>query len=531
MYGHAKEQLHGTAMASAILHGDISNSGSTVHHRLYVRPVLYPQRAGFTEPVEVMPENRLGIDLIWRAFRRMLEGEGGEPGSAPTVRIVNLSLGDSTRRFSGVMSPWARLIDYLAWEYGLLILISAGNVTDPFLLQDIATWRDFEDATPEDRQRIVLESVLNCRATRRLFSPSEAINALTIGACFDDMVTFSGSLPFSISPFACTYLPNPSSALGLGFRRGVKPELLFPGGREQIKTSNSHAPIEVRPVSSPTRYFGIKAATPGQKGQTDYVMPHSGTSIATALATNGAIKILESIENIPSDTAYPLVDESFHGVILKSLLVHSAQWNDETIDFLKTVIDPEGNLHHEHRKEEFARFLGYGKPEISRVLGCTEQRATLIGWGTIADKQVDQYRAPLPDGLNAVKCFRAVTVTIAWLTPLNINHRMYRMAKLEAAPGGDPKFSLGVDNAQDQPSHNAVGRGTVYHRRWRGDKAAPFTDDGDLVLNVSCKAIAGDFDGEIPYGLAVTLEVGQDVHIDIYNEIRNKLRAPVRVPA
>jgi len=28
------------------------------------------------------------------------------------------------------MSPWARLIDYLAWRYNLLILVSAGNVTE-----------------------------------------------------------------------------------------------------------------------------------------------------------------------------------------------------------------------------------------------------------------------------------------------------------------------------------------------------------------------------------------------------------------
>src|SRR5258707_642844 len=125
-------------MASLILHGDLNDAHAPVKHRLYVRPVMFPQQLGFREREEFFPPGRLGVDLMWEAFRRMMEGEEaappnrpGVPASAPTVRIVNLSLGDPTRRFAGTMSPWARLIDYVAWKYSLLILVSAGNVIDP----------------------------------------------------------------------------------------------------------------------------------------------------------------------------------------------------------------------------------------------------------------------------------------------------------------------------------------------------------------------------------------------------------------
>jgi hypothetical protein len=97
---------------------------------------------------------------MWRAFLRMLAGENGAAASAPTVRIVNLSLGDAKRRFAGVMSPWAKLIDYIAWRYKTLVLISAGNILDPLPLPDLATWRDFEAAAPADRQAAVLQSLL-----------------------------------------------------------------------------------------------------------------------------------------------------------------------------------------------------------------------------------------------------------------------------------------------------------------------------------------------------------------------------------
>ncbi len=63
----------------------------------------------------------------------MLVGEAGPPAvpaSAPDVRIINLSLGEPKRRFAGMVSPWARLLDRFAFDYRLLILVSAGNIAD-----------------------------------------------------------------------------------------------------------------------------------------------------------------------------------------------------------------------------------------------------------------------------------------------------------------------------------------------------------------------------------------------------------------
>jgi hypothetical protein len=213
----------------------------------------------------------------------------------------------------------------------------------------------------------------------------------------------------------------------------------------------------------------------------------------------------------------------------KTLLVHAARWDDDTTKALRPLVDPAGSLHHEHLKDELSRLFGYGRPEIERVLDCTAQRATLVGWGMVRDKEIDQYRIPIPPDLEGIRGFRAVTVTIGWLTPVNLSHRMYRMAKLEGGPGGDKQFSLGVDNAQVQPSHNAVARGTAFHRRWEGENAVSFTDGGDVLLNVSCKAAAGEMDEDIMYGVAISIEVGQDVPVAVYDEVRTRLRAAVRV--
>ena len=531
-YGSASEQTHGTAMASLILHGDLNAPADPVPLGvgLYVRPVLYPQADGFDSTREMMPLDRLSIDLIWRAFIRMFDGEGGDEAVAPSVRIVNLSLGDEKRRFAGVMSPWARLIDYLAWRYRVLILVSAGNITDRLPLDDVGTWTHFENATPFDRQITMLRAVLRQRARRGLLSPSEAVNALTIGAAHADHVAPNGQAAMAVDPYVCRSLPNPSSALGLGFKRTIKPEVLFPGGSEQVQANSTGAPIDVRPIRHPAGYFGIGVASPGPGGQTNRKINMSGTSVSTALATHYSVRILRSLGDIPHDPVYPDVDPAFQPVLLKALLVHSARWDPEAVDVLKDVIGQNGTLHWEHERDEVSRFLGFGCPDVERVIDCAESRATLIGWNTIGSKETDRYSFPLPVELEGVHGFRALSVTIGWLTPITHSHRMYRLAKFRVRPGGDKNFSIGVSNARIQPSHNALGKGTIYHHRWEGEDAADFVNDGNLVIDVTCSPAAGDLDEDVPYGVVVTLEVGPEIDIQVYERIRDRLRATVRVP-
>ena len=530
-YATAREQRHGTAMASLILHGDLNapNRPPPVESRLYVRPVMYPQAAGFDSSYEALPQDQLGIDLIWRAFIRMFEGEGSVEPTASTVQVVNLSLGDSKRRFAGTMSPWARLLDYLSWEYKVLILVSAGNISDYLLLENTEEWADFENADEEERQAEMLRSILRQRAKRQILSPAESVNALTIGAAHSDYLAPSGHGALAVDPYVNPHLPNPSSALGMGFKRAIKPEILLPGGAEQVRANKTQAPIDVRPVDKPGGYFGVGVASPGPSGETDRKLNMSGTSVSTALATHNAIRILESLSELSDDPVHPTIDPEYHPVLLKALLVHSACWNEDAVIALKDIINEDGNLYWEHQRDEISRFVGFGCPDIARVIDCSESRATLIGWNTIKARETDQFRIPLPVELEGIAGFRALSVTIAWLTPITYKHRMYRLAKFGAGPGSDKEFSIGVGNSKNQPSHNVLGKGTVYHHRWEGRKAAEFVDGGYLALDVTCLPAAGDFDESIPYAVAASLEVGEEISVSVYESIRDRLKQDLQV--
>ena len=531
-YRSATDQRHGTAMASLILHGDLNGpkSDPPVAGKLYVRPVMYPQYNPVGGATEAMPPDGLGIDLIWRAFIRMFEGEGGDEPTAPRVCVVNLSLGNPKRRLAGVMSPWARLIDYLSWRYNVLIIVSAGNIQDRLELIGVGNWTDFENASESDRQAVMIRSILQRRADRRLLSPAEAINSLAIGAAHCDHVQQSGFLPLSINPHENPFLPNMSSALGTGFKRSVKPEILVPGGAEYISASRTNAPIEVRPTAPPGKNFGIGVASPDTSGQTNCRANMSGTSVATALATHNSLRILEMLRELPNEAPHPRADDpSFHAVILKALVVHSACWDNDTAAALGSVASEQTKLPWEHERDEIGRFLGFGCPRFERVIDCAKNRATMLGWNMVGSKETDQFALPLPKGLDGLPGFRALTVTIAWTTPITPNHRAYRLAKIEADPGGDKKFSIGVKNAQYQPSHNAVGRGSVCHRRWEGGDAAKFVDSGNVLLNVTCRPAAGALDDQIRYAVVATLEVGQDVAVDVYNDIRTQIKDAIGV--
>jgi hypothetical protein len=104
----AQERVHGTAMASLIIHGELDSPGQPLPGKLYVRPIMRPDPTDFRDSnarVEPMPEDILPVDLIHRSVVRMFEREGSEPPAAPNIKIINLSIGDRCRQFDRYPSP------------------------------------------------------------------------------------------------------------------------------------------------------------------------------------------------------------------------------------------------------------------------------------------------------------------------------------------------------------------------------------------------------------------------------------------
>ena len=516
---------HGTEMASLIVHGDLNRGGDPISRPLHVRPVMEPQTGGGGERT---PANRLLVDVIHQAVRRIKVGIDGEAPTAPDVVIINLSLGDEKRPFSRVMSPLGRLLDYLSWHYRILFLVSAGNILDRLPVPGFATWTDFENATPEKREEAVLHALNANKSMRTLFSPAEAMNVLTIGAAHAGSGYTGRFSADRIDPFTADDLPNIVSALGLGFRKVVKPELLFEGGRAPVMMASTGGGLEVRPALNGVRFFGVKAAKPAPSGggvaYEDFTW---GTSAATALATRAAHRIYDVIWAPGSEANRTDIPADHRAIALKALLVHGARWGDKGT-MLDALFGPQGRGSHFERRDDIARLLGYGLPDVERVLDCTENRATLLGTGTIRPDTAILYRVPLPDGLDGVRAVRTMTTTLAWFSPVNPRHQGYRKAALDVSAASDDKFWATDARASDQPTDKAVVRGTVSHEHRSGEAAKVFVDDGNILLRISCRSAAGELGDEIPFALAVSFEVSVDAGIPVYEQIRERVDIAIR---
>lgn len=511
----AGQQQHGTAIASIILHGDLNGGGPSLRRRIYVRPIFHPDPFNL---LEITPPTRLLVDLIHRAIRRIFEGDGAELAVAPTVRIVNLALGNPEQPFDREISPLGRLLDWLSWKYKVLILVSIGNRIVPLNLG--VTLDGLED---EDVIARVLQAMQAEQTQKRPLSPSEAINCLSVGAVHaDESPTYvQGN---RVDLLRGRRLPTPISTIATGFRRSTKPEILFPGGRllyQQNPPDGNGVFSAVQSVRAP----GIMAAAPGiAPMEVNRVSYSCGSSNATALASRCAILAYERISamEIPLDCE-PL-DATCEAVLLKALLVHGASWGDASRIIERAFPTPGDQWQRLSRIKQ--QFLGYGEVDVKRCLSANEQRATLLGWSTISDGEGHTFEMPLPPALAASTELRRLTATLAWLTPTNQQHKDYRRAQLWIDV---PEQNIGTQ--RDGLDAASARRGTVEHRTFKGTAAVPFIDGTKLRVLVSCKEDAGALDVAVPYAIAVTLEVGPEVQIDIYQQINSRIRPVIGIQA
>ncbi|KAF3983522.1 MAG: S8 family peptidase [Methylococcales symbiont of Hymedesmia sp. n. MRB-2018] len=506
---------HGTAMASLVIHGDLSNP-TTLTSNVYHLPVMQ-----YKQDDEGFPDEIFFEDRIERAVRRIFEGEGDTPAQAPHIKIINISLGDPDRLFIHFPSPWARLLDYLSDKYQVLFCVSAGNYVDDFNM-DIP-YGEFSALSNNDKNKHIVKCISKQLSQRRLLSPAESLNSLTIGALnMDDSSGFALANNIDLLP---DNLFSPLSRFGYGFRNSIKPEIYFAGGKQLYISPHVDSATECKLNEyniKPGQQVAADGSQQGELSQTKYT---AGTSNACALATHSGARIYEVLSKLQAENNEN-IDDELMAVLIKALLVHGAKQDNASKQILKELKTANNSRVF---KKVINRYLGYGSVDIERVLACTEQRGTVLGSGKIKQNETHEYIFPIPYGLSGEKVWRSMTITLAWFSPINTNHRNLRQAKLSFEP---PKNNDSVLNiSRIDSNHHIVNKGTVQHEILTGkNKILAFQDNEHIKLHINCKKDAIEtLDKEICYGLAVTLELEDGVSIDIYNQIKNRIQQVIQV--
>ena len=509
---------HGTGMASLIIHGDLNDGIHPISRRVYVRPIFTPDPS---HPLrdEIIPEDEtLAVDLIHRAIRRIVEGDGDDPAIAPSVKIINLSIGDPNRQFYQIISPLARLIDWLSVRYNILIIVSAGNQMESIetgLMRD-----EFNSLSPLRLENVIIRALFNDSHKRKLLSPAESINTITVGSLHFDTASLIPRDP-RINPYTAN-LPSTYSSFGTGYRRSVKPDLVYSGGRLFYDSTNgAQAPV-ILDGSFSLEPPGNKVAAPGNlAGDLNKTIHCVGTSNSTALISRAAGNFYEILNEIFEEQSPEINYEPYIVPLLKAMIVHGCSWND-----IESRIAQSLNLNNRRKiKNQVVRWCGYGIPQMDKVEECTENRATLLGYGQLNEDQAHIFRLPIPPSLNGRREWRRLTVTLAWLSPIAANTQKYRKASLWFDVGTDP-----FGGSRRDVELNTARRGTVQHEIFEGERILLFSDTESLQIKINCRKDAGNKIGTIVnYGLVVSLEVAEGLDIPIYNEIRTRITPPIPI--
>lgn len=498
----AKQRLHGTAMASLIIHGDLNKRIPPLDSMLYVRPIMKPNAKG----EESVPEDRFFVDILHEALREI-----GESPSLSTVRIVNVSIGNANRPFVNALSPEAKMIDWLSEKYNLLVIVSSGNYTQDIFLP--ITYGEYKVLTDEEKLKILYDYIWQNQAFTKILSPSECINGVCVGATHSD---FSNPINYTHlhNPIPDSY-PAAYSCFGGGYQGSIKPDMIMDGGKLLFHLLDVNSmPATLRTSSQSSKTSPGQLTASGADGLNSYNATR-GTSNATALVSRLCSEYLNNLRNSHNIN----IPTEYEAVALKAMLLHSCSWGDLGQELVTKYVPQLPRL----KKKETLKWIGHGRPNPEISSFCTDQRATLMGYGELSEGTQSEFRFPLPACLISKAVSKRLTITLAWLSPVASRNKNYRLARL-----GFSADNVLVAKDNFEGDDKVSRRGTVQHEIFVGKQASTYVDGTDLRIVVSCKK-ESNLTRPVKYVLMATLEVAPETRLPIYQEIEARIQTQVGI--
>lgn len=516
---------HATSMGSLILRGDLNDDGDPVAGaRVLNIPVLIDDEDGASSP-----QNRLLVDLIHYTLTRMFVGDDAV---AQDVFVVNFSVGMRHRRFGNQVSSLARLLDWWSAEQGVLFVVSSGNIMEPLEVVGMNSI-DFEGVNLNEKKALIRAAIKANLYERTLLAPSEALNALTVGA-LSEHKGFSALYPSA--GIICLEQtgetgPSISSARGLGPGNSIKPDVVVDGGLQEVRFTPSTDDTRIQVVRG--RRTGLKVASPNL-----LTTLTTGTSNAAAITTRS---ILQCAESLMGDGGAYQGDELPRrdiALLTRAIAINSAVWPESATPFQQEALAEHGVKRHAIIKKEVSKHFGFGELQPDRMIGSPEKGVTLVGLGTIRKDQGRVFNIPLPEDLSGDKVPRSMRVTIAWFTPVDLRKSSYRLAGLEAvssaagAADKDTEWFLKMKGIG--PDDNMVKKGSIWSRRLINSRLTTpeYGEAATLPIRVQCRDVSGGGlinEEDIRFAIAVTLEVENAQRYDVFQQVADKLRIRPRL--
>lgn len=487
MLGDDDERGHGTSVAGIAIYGDVRQR--VERHNFEAR--FFVASAKVVDHSGKFPDKSLVPQEMERAIRRLHDEF--------RCRVINISLGDCKRMAAAKPTPWAVVLDTLARELDLVIVVSAGNRTD--LLQ---TYGDgVVDAYP---------ACLTDTAAR-ILEPGTAINVLTVGSlAHSNGLQDNDEDLAGVVPLTAQCHPSPFTRTGPGVGDIIKPDFVDFGGTAVFDgPTQTLADGRTRPAA------GVISLNRGYIAR--MLTAVSGTSFASPLVAYKAAMLREAF---PHATAN----------LVRALLAISSDWPDAALDCLTDMSE-----------DEIIHILGNGIIDVEKALNSNDNRVVLYREDTLEVNRFAVYEVPVPQIFQAGNGNRHIRVALAFdpvvrhtrldYAGLSMNFDLYRGAtaqevfdacrKWEKAEG--KAFSL-IDSRRCKffPATRLRGKGTLQCGTFTAQRSLDGYGDS-YYLAVRCEggwasALTPD------QRFAVAVELGHEAEIALYQRVRQRVQLP-----
>ena len=350
---------HGTMVAGIALYGRVE---SCIQRRSFT-PALTVYSARVTNDRNEFDDDTLVLRQMRQAIERFAH-DG--------CRVFNISLGDRRRPYDdGKVSAWAAVLDQLARDLKVLIVVSAGN------------YEHQPAASPSEVRTQYPSYLLNDEA--RVIEPATAAIALTVGSLAGAGTPYM-SERFPDDPaykrISGEDKPSPFTRTGPGPQGCVKPELCEFGG--DVCFDGHHGRVldhdrNLSVVSLNREYL-----------QRLFRFNHGTSFAAPRVARMSAVLFGQFREASPN--------------LIRDLLALSATVPSEAAAILPN-------------KRDQLRVCGYGKPDAERAGFSTPNRVALIAEGELPIDSFHVYELPIPETFCNTRGRRQIVVSLAYDPP------------------------------------------------------------------------------------------------------------------
>ena len=485
---------HGTMVAGIALYGDVKRCIESLNFE----PQLYLFGARVTNAENKFDDERLIVTQMKEAIEAFHDEYG--------CRVFNVSLGDPGLVYNdGKPSPWAYILDTLARDLDVVIVVSAGN------LSVLGVFGDEANQIFTEYPRYLLND------DSRLIEPATAANVLTVGAlAHSDVSHLMSRRPNdpSVRCVADIDQPSPFTRCGLGVGNAIKPEVCDYGGNVTWEAPGRILDRDPEVSIISTSYPHLERLFTADVG----------TSLAAPRVAHLAGLIMKDYPGISAN-------------LVRALIANSASVPDPVKEILTD-------------DDDILRICGYGQPNLERALYSAEGRVTLIAEDEIPLDAIHLYEIPIPEEFQQTSGKRCVMVSLAFDSPVRHTRSDYLGVKMsfrlfrglsteqiidwyaERQSDADPDKIPNRNECSMTPTATRRERGTLQKAVFVAAQNRAFSNYSGDTFHLLVRCQAGWASPEqFPhqrYALAVTVEHLEEP-IELYNIVTQRVQLPERV--